>query len=665
MKFKIYLLSFLLFTSSCTLYTGNEEKTKISQPIEKQREKIKEIKNIMDFAKKVPENEFNFPEKITIPRPGGKIKLRMSTDARMLNRILSNEANSSEILGYLFDSMINRDPETFEWLPWIAYAWEVKDRGFIGKKIIEGYYDSTSSLFYEGQGEVTALKTDFKAEGKNLYSLKGKTIHGKKEEIHSTAKIIPNQGKGIKVDKVEKSMVYLFYLRNDVYWHDGKRMIPEDILFSYQMIMNPYTDAAHLRNYYQGIRKVSKINDNTVEFVYEKPYFQSLSLCGGLPILPKHRYNPEKFKGDEKGLGDYFNRHPDNWKPVGNGPFVFDEWKKGERFTLKKNKNYWASKANLPYFKKEQPYLDEIQFVIINNTNAAVKELMNGNIDAIFELEQSLWYDSRLLAKLFTDRFARADFLTPLYTYIGWNLERTLFKDYRVRQALSCLIPKEKILKEIHQNLGEVVSGPFFVKGPVYDHSLTPYPYDPMKARELLKEAGWIDHDGDGIRDKDGVKFEFEYLIHNGREYHQKIADIMKESMEEAGIIMNIRIIDWTIFSKTVSDRNFDSVRFAWGTGIDGDEYQVWHSSQIEQGGSNFIGFKNKRVDEILEQARVEFDPIKRWMLYREMHHILHKLQPYSFLFSFQTLGLYNRKFRGVKFYSGGYNLNEWYIEKE
>jgi len=119
----------------------------------------------------------------------------------------------------------------------------------------------------------------------------------------------------------------------------------------------------------------------------------------------------------------------------------------------------------------------------------------------------------------------------------------------------------------------------------------------------MLKEAGWVDHDGDGIRDKDGINFEFEYLVHNARDYHKKIADIIKESFEEAGIRVNIRVIDWTVFAKTVSEGNFDAVRFAWGTGIDTDPYQVWHSSQIN-GGSNFISFANPEVDRLLEEAR-------------------------------------------------------------
>ncbi len=633
----------------------------------------------MDYAKKVDEDLFNQPEikdpfsykeaidlaisQFTPPKEGGEVKVRISTDPRMLSPIISNEAISNRIIGYVYDSLIIRDPEKFEWLPWLAHSWEIKDMALIDGKDTEGYYDPERNLFYPGNGEITALSGKIKKIAYNTYKVKNKIYKGKLKKLFYTTKIIPNTGKGYKVEKVKKHVVFLFYIRENIKWQDGFSFSVDDVLFSFNMINNPYTDAAHLRGYYRDIKSLKKIDNYTIKFLYNKPYFLSLSFCGGIPIIPKHRYNPAKFKGDTKSLAKYFNSHPDNWKPIGSGAYKFSKWEKGQYITLIKNHDYWARKAKLPYFKKEQPYLEKIRFIVISNRNTSLKELSGKNIDADFGIVPSMWKDSRTLSKNFTKNFARAKYIIPLYTQIGWNLDRPYFKDYRVRQALTYLIPKRKILKEIHKSLGKVVTGPFFTEGPVYDKKLKPLYYDPVKARRLLKEAGWVDHDGDGVRDKDGVKFQFEYLIHNAREYHQKIADIIKESLEEAGIIVNIRIIDWTVFAKTVNERNFDAVRFAWGTGIDGDPFQIWHSSQMERGGSNYIGYKNKEVDKILEDARNIFDPLKRWEKYRALHHIFYKEQPYSFLFSFYTLGFYNKKFRGVKFYSSGYNFSEWHIK--
>lgn len=663
---KFCLALFLVLLISCQIYTGkdkdSEQKTE-STKTEEISLSYKEPKSIADFLKKAPLDEFNAPKGNSKPKEGGQVIIRIPSDPRILNPMTAGEATANQIMTYIYDTLIIRDPESFEWLPWLASAWESKDRAVVNGKRLEGYYDDKKKLFYPGQGLVSALTRDIIPAGRGIFTVKGRRYSGKLSNLVYTTQIIPSLSGGIQVQEknVEKQMIHVFYLRPGVFWHDGEPFTAKDILFSFQMIQNPATDAAHIRNYYQDIQEVKKINDYQIQFTYKKPYFQSLSFCGGIPILSAKRFQPEKFRGDEKALAEYFNSHPDNWKPIGTGPYIFQEWKKGQLITLEKNKNYWARKENFPYFKPQQPYLDKIQFLIINNVNAALKELMSGNIDMISDVTQSLWFDSRTLSEDFKGRFARARFVTPLYTYIGWNNDREYFKDARVRLAMSYLIPKEKILKEIHRDLGKVVTGPFFTEGPVYDRAIPQIPYEPAKARALLKEAGWIDRDGDGVRDKNGIKFEFEYLIHNALDYHQKIADIIKESLQEAGIVMNIRMIDWTIFGQTVMERNFDSVRFAWGTGIDGDEYQIWHSSQIGAGGSNFIGFRNKEIDQILEKARTVFDPLERWALYRKMHHTLHNLQPYTFLFSFDSLIFYNKKFRGVKFYSSGYNLMEWY----
>ena len=186
-----------------------------------------------------------------------------------------------------------------------------------------------------------------------------------------------------------------------------------------------------------------------------------------------------------------------------------------------------------------------------------------------FDIEPDIWFSDQTNTEEFLSKFAKAHIVVPMYTYIGWNMDTPFFEDKRVRQAMTHLIPLDKIAQEIHKGLVTRVTGPFYINGPIYDHNIKPYEYSLKKAKRLLRKAGWLDHDGDGIIDKDGKPFQFEYLIHNGRDYHQKIADIIKESIEKAGIKMLIRKIDWTIFGETVADRKFDAVRFAWGSNID------------------------------------------------------------------------------------------------
>ncbi|MCB1196400.1 hypothetical protein KDK77_09465 [bacterium] len=653
-----------------------------------------EIQSLSNFIKPAIPDKYNdavsessrYNQK---PEPGGSIVIRIPIDPKSLNPITDNGAQSNLINSYIFDSLIRQDSETFEWLPWIAESWEERDQIFLkDETVLEGkIIQQTDEKIYfaENKGKIVIGKHDavsYDIPTGTVILKNGTTLKGQLKEYHYTIHIEPLSNSISRIinlsdikDRPEAltkkalllNNIYIFTVRRGVKWHDGKECTVDDILFSYEAIRNKYVDAAPLRSYYNDVENVTIIDNDTIKFVYSKSYFKSLNLCGGMTIIPKHIYTPERYAGDAESFGSAFNAHEANRHPIGNGPYTFLKWEKGKEIVVTKTPDYWASQCNLPYWDKDQPYLEKITWTIINNKTAAVKELQNGVVDADFDVEPDTWFSEQTNTPNFTQTFARADITVPLYTYIGWNADTPYFKDPNVRTAMTHLIPRETIAREIHQGLVEEVTGPFFIDGPIYDHSLTPLGHSLKKAKQLLRKAGWVDHDGDGVIDKDGIPFEFEYLIHNARDYHQKIADIIKESIEKAGIKMIIRKIDWTIFSETVSDRKFDAVRFAWGTGIDDDPYQIWHSSQKENRGSNYVGYNNPAVDRILENARETFDPIERWSLYREMHHILYNEQPYTFLFCFKTLVFYNKNFRNVKFYSTrpGYNLTEWYIPQE
>ena len=113
-----------------------------------------------------------------------------------------------------------------------------------------------------------------------------------------------------------------------------------------------------------------------------------------------------------------------------------------------------------------------------------------------------------------------------------------------------------------------------------------------------------------------------------------------------------------------MNERNFDAARGAWGAGFDPDPFQIWHSSQAENRGSNSVGFSNARVDELIEKGREEFDANKRWVMMREIHKIVYEEQPLTFLFCFDNLFFYNANLRGVKCYKvgDGYDLTEWFF---
>ena len=436
----------------------------------------------------------------------------------------------------------------------------------------------------------------------------------------------------------DDKLTYTFKLRQGVKWQDGVPFTADDIVFSYKTIMNPKVDAPQLRSYYQEIKDVVALDDHTVRFTYARPYFLALEFCGGIPIVPKHIFE----KGD-------FNTNPAGRAPVGTGPYKFVKWTTGREIVLEKNNDYWGKK----------PHINRIVFRIITDPSVALQVLKRQELD-VAGLTPIQW-ERQTSSPEFEKNFDKFSYYTPNYSYIGWNSARPFFADKRVRKAMTYLVNRELILEKIMFDLGTVVTNPFYINSPEYDKDIKPIPYNPEEAKKLLDEAGWIDHDGDGIRDKDGVKFSFEFLIPGGSETGEKIATILKEELDKIGIDMTIRKTEWAVFTQRLSERNFDAVTLAWSMGVESDPYQIWSSTQITSG-SNFVGFNNAEADKLINQARQEFDRQKRIELYRKFSEIVNDEQPYTFLFCRKATVAVAKRFANVTVYPLGVDPLEWYV---
>ncbi|MGQ0793755.1 MAG: peptide-binding protein [Deltaproteobacteria bacterium] len=433
-------------------------------------------------------------------------------------------------------------------------------------------------------------------------------------------------------------LVFTFRLKKGVMWHDGAPFTAEDVVFSYQKITDPAVDAPHLRGYYKDIRKVEALDKYTVRFTYATPYFLALEFCGGMPLVAKHVFQD----------GD-FNTNPAGRAPVGTGPYKFLKWATGEEIALERNADYWG----------EKPFIKRIVFRLVSDPTVALQVLKREELD-LTGLTAIQWFRQTASVK-FERNFNKLSYFTPNYSWIGWNAERPYFSDKRARTAMTHLVNRRLILEKILYNLGEVVTNPFYINSPEYDPSIEAYPYDPQRAKALLDEAGWSDHDGDGVRDKDGAKFEFEFLIPSGSITGEQISTILKEELEKVGIRMQIRKIEWAVFTKQLDERKFDAVTLAWSMGVESDPYQVWHSSQAVSG-SNVVGFRNSQADALIERARTEFDREKRRALYREFARIVHEEQPYTFLFCRKSTVALHKRFQRVEIYPLGLDQLQWFV---
>ena len=261
----------------------------------------------------------------------------------------------------------------------------------------------------------------------------------------------------------------------------------------------------------------------------------------------------------------------------------------------------------------------------------------------------------------------RGDLVTALDCYEASRKADELTLPATRRLALTYLTPREQMLHDILYDLGEVATGPFWPGVPgtkvqlQSDPSIKPYPYDQERAMGLLTQAGWRDTDGDGVLDKNGRPLAFKLMVPSASTTGIEIDNRVRESMAKVGIRMEVETVEWTVFTKKLDDRTFDACLLGWGGGVESDPYQIWHSDSIANGGSNHIGFSNAEADRLIVEARGELDVAKRTELFHRFHQIVHREQPYTFLFSRPELVAVSKNVEGVTVHALGLDSREWW----
>ena len=292
-------------------------------------------------------------------------------------------------------------------------------------------------------------------------------------------------------------------------------------------------------------------------------------------------------------------------------------------------------------------------------------ELKSGNID--YMGLTPLQYTRQTDTPKFNKNFTKYKYLAFAYTYLGYNMLNQKFQDKRVRQALSYAINKEEIVEGVLVGLGEVATGPYKPGTWQYNPAVKRYPYDPEKARRLLKEAGWVDSDGDGLLDKDGTPFEFTVITNQGNTQRARTAEIIQRRLSEIGITMTIRTLEWATFiNEYIDKKKFEAVILGWTMGQDPDQFDIWHSGKTNFKELNFISYKNEEVDQLLQKGRHTFDQAKRKKAYFRFQEILAEDQPYTFLYVPYSLPAIQKRFHGIEPAPAGisYNFTKWYVPK-
>jgi len=436
------------------------------------------------------------------------------------------------------------------------------------------------------------------------------------------------------------NLTITFHLRKDVKWHDGVPFTAADVKFTYELYIDPKTPTAYAESFKQ-VTAVEVPDPYIFVVHYDKPYAPAL-ISWGTPVHPKHLLE-----------GQDVTKSPLARKPIGTGPYKLVEWQSGEKIVLESNPDYFEG----------QPYIKRIVYRIIPDMATQFLELQTGSLD--FMGLSPLQYDRQTDTPAFRRLYNKYRYLNFGYTYLGYNLRRTMFQDKRVRQALAFAINKQEIIDGVLLGYGAIATGPYKPDTWVYNPNVPKYDYNPEKARALLAEAGWSDSDGDGILDKDGQKFSFAIVTNQGNDLRSKTGEIIQRRFKDIGVEVKLRVIEWATFLKEfINPGNFDATILGWTGGPEPDQYNIWHSSKTGPRQLNFINFQNAEVDRLLEDGRRVFAEKERKAYYDRFQEILAEEQPYTFLYVGEALPAVSKRFRGVKPAPAGirYNFNKWFV---
>lgn len=434
-----------------------------------------------------------------------------------------------------------------------------------------------------------------------------------------------------------------FHLRRSVRWHDGHPFTAEDVLYTYQVTIDPQTPTPYSGDFLK-VKKAEVLDPHTFRVIYDKPFAPAL-MSWGSAILPKHLLS-----------GKNIAQSPLARRPVGTGPYKLKEWTTGQKIVLVSNHDYFEGR----------PYIDGFIMRIIPDMATMFLELRTKGIDRMGLTP--LQYERQTESNLFRRNFNKYRYLSFSYTFLGYNLRNPKFADKRVRQAISYAINKDEIIRGVLLGLGKPATGPYKPGTWPYNPNVKTYSYDPAKAKELLAQAGWRDANGDGVLERNGEPFVFEIITNQGNEVRAKCAEIIQRRLAEVGITVKIRVLEWAAFvNDFINKRKFAATILGWTIPLDPDGYDVWHSSKTGPDELNFISFKNSEVDALLEAGRSTFDMRERKRFYDRIQEILAEEQPYTFLYVPDALPIIHARFRGIQPapIGIGYNFIKWYVPKE
>lgn len=586
---------------------------------------------------------------LPVPAFGGRAIVHLEAMPRSLCYPIENSGVTRRVLHEVHETLLQRDWDTCELKPDLCRGYDVEDT-----LVLRG-----------GRGADNAnIRVGHVTETSDGYRIVAKEGAGAREF------------KKADVERLERSTVFTFKLRDDVHWHDGHAFDARDVVFSAGIYKNKSLDCGEKRFQFEKIVQVEALDAHTVRFFYEAQYFQALASIGDLCILPAHLYdlsNPETetldsayfakkraenkdWKPSEKDRADYIAQNPHNRAWVGLGPYKITHWD-ADSIDAERFEGYF-DRANAGY-------LDAIRWRFVQRDDIAFQALLNGELDVFTRLSAADYFGEATQKPAFTDHFYKGYVYSNAFGYTAWNLQREKFADVRVREALARSFDFDEFKRTFYMGLAVQVTGHLSFFGCADDHPIEPFAFDVDKAKSLLTDAGWYDRDGDGVIDKDGTPFDIELLSNAGNKVSEQFAAKLQESLSRVGIRMKFTALEWAALQDRRKKGEFDALALAWTLPYEVDPEPMWHSKWAarQERSANYTGLSDPAVDALIERGQRELDAAKRGQIWRELQARVYALQPYLFGFNAPKKFAVNKNLRGVQTVKldPNYVIRRWY----
>lgn len=432
-------------------------------------------------------------------------------------------------------------------------------------------------------------------------------------------------------------------LRDDLVWSDGTPITAHDVAFSFKVIMDDRVPVPAVRSGTDQLRCVHAYDDRTVVFFHKAPLATNVWNIN-FPVIPKHVYD-DTWEADPT-LKDSPQHVELEAKPIAGGPYEIVKRIRGQEILLRARDDWHTVDGKKV---RDVPFFKEIRFRIIEDPNTGLLALKKGEIDEM-ALTPEQW-KTQTTSDDYYARNTKATATEWVSFHFAWNTKSPYFSDRRVRRAMGHAFDHERMLETTCHGLYSPGTGIFHptawmaTKKPI-----EPYRQDLDRAEALLDEAGWVDHDNDGIRDReiDGRSLPFEFTVLCSQQpMALEICTLLQQSLERIGVRVNVRPTEFTVLQQKQLDKDFDAAFGGWSAGSDPDtSSNIWATGE----GRNFGSYSNPEIDKLFAEGRTELDRSRRAEKYARIQEILWEDQPYTWLYWRNSFYGFSKDLRGYVF---------------